>query len=266
MSELPTDVEQAAAIRAWWSSHGLSVLLTLVLAGAAYGGWQFWQAQLAEKRGEIAELYFDLHEVLRAGDQGRLDASLATPEPALSTAKRLKEQYPDSMHAVFASLYLAHSYMADKEFRATTDELNWALERTDFIPLKDIIRLRLARVYAANGDSAFARASLDALQSISMAPYAEEIRGDMAFAEKDFTAAAAAYQNAKTQFTDVDGGAVYVDWKLQGLPFATASDSDAGKDETAVSDADAPTETSKLDQQAKPQAQDAEAVTESGAP
>lgn len=266
MSELQVDAEQAAAIRAWWRSHGLSVLLMLAFAGAAYGGWQFWQAQLAEKRGEIAELYFDLHEVLQAVDQGRIDASLAPPEPVLATAKRLKEQYPDSMHAVFAALYLAHSYMADKEFKAATDELNWALEKADAMPLKDIIRLRLARAYVANGDSAFARATLDALQSISMAPYAEEIRGDIAFAEKDFTAAAAAYLNAQAQFADVDGGAVYVDWKLHGLPFAAAADSDAGQDENAASDVAAPTEPSKLELQAKPQAQDAAAVTEPDAP
>lgn len=98
--------------------------------------------------------------------------------------------------------------------------LQWALEHTAEAGLKQVARLRLARVLLNDGDLDGAEQALQGADAGSFAGEFAHLQGDIAAARQDFAGARNAYQHALEN--DV-GSADLVQMKLDDLPPAAAA-------------------------------------------
>ena len=74
--------------------------------------------------------------------------------------------------------------------------MQWVIENAEVTELKDVARLRLARILNAEGDLDAAIANLNGIEADSFRPAIDELKGDIALAGDDRRKAVEAYRQA----------------------------------------------------------------------
>jgi len=227
------DEESLRAIRSWWSRYAPAAALVLILGGGGYGGWQYWKEQERQYHLEAAVLYRDISLALDADAEG-IPIPDDLQETSLVSARRLIEDYPDLLYATLASLYLASQHVSGTQPQAAIEVLESALQTSELSSVRDIIRLRIARLHLALNDPESTRSILTALETPASAVRAAEIRGDSFYLEQDYTAAATSYRVALAQLPEGSPFRVYLNWKLQGLTSGTSADGSSSVGQNAI--------------------------------
>jgi predicted negative regulator of RcsB-dependent stress response len=137
---------------------------------------------------------------------------------ARGQAAVLTEAYADTTYGVLAALMLARLDAEADNTEAAIGWLEWVLTRTDQRDLRDIARLRLARLLMDDGQLDASRAQLDQILSANFAAQQEELRGDIHRAHGQIDQARSAYQNALAARGSGSEGAALLRWKLDNLP------------------------------------------------
>jgi len=184
--------EQIDALRKWWKENGRTVIAGLVLGLGGIGGWTAWQGYVRAQQQEASFLY---EQALTAADAGR-------HEQVAARVETLMQEFPDSGYAPLGALVLASSAVGLNALDVAERSLRWTLEHADAAPLRDIARLRLARLRLAAGDADATLALIDDADDEAGAhgdafrAAIEEVRGDALRARGEHAAAAAAYRRA----------------------------------------------------------------------
>lgn len=186
MDDLQSEKEQIEEMRAWWSEYGSYVIAGIVIAvGGLIGFNQYTNSKLAAQT-EASELYESLAVHVTDGD---LDA-------AKSIADSLANDYADTSYAAQSKFAMAKLYMdknRDQDAAATLKEL---LVSDGNDELKNIGRLRLARILLYQDHAAEAVDMLKAVATPSFAALSSELLGDAHAALGQTDAAAEAYRTA----------------------------------------------------------------------
>lgn len=191
MSAYLSEEEQVEAIKKWWKENGMSVVGGAVLGFAIIFGWQGW-GQYRTAQGENASILFStLENQVRAGDN----------EAAVSTAKRLIGDYGDSVYAGFAALQVARLSYEQGDKAVAREHLRWTVENASDPTIAGLARLRLGRLLLDLGEADAAAAIAAAAGDFMPGAFAE-LRGDIARAQGDSTAARRAYDEALQQGVD----------------------------------------------------------------
>ena len=196
MAEVRTEEEQIQAIKDWWKRNGSSLLLGIGAALAIVFGWQAWQNYQAQQRAEAANQFASLLNAFsNQADETR-------GETVAFVAKTLREDYPESVYAVYGNLILARQQLMEAaDAQAAMDSLKWALEKTgENKALALVVRNRLARAQFSAGQYDEALSTIDAAGSADAfdAIYSE-LRGDILLAQGNLEGAREAYLAAREQ-------------------------------------------------------------------
>ena len=195
MEGYESEKEQIEAVRKWWKANGKSIIVGIVLGSALVIGWRWWSAQ-QNKQSEIASVQYEA--VLQEIKKGDNDA-------ALKSGGRLLEAFEKSEYASLTALELAKVKVDQNDLEGARFYLQWVVDHTSSAPLKDVARLRLARILFAKNDKAGALKLVNAVNSKDFALPAQELKGDIFMAQGDRDQARAAYSaaaNAITQGAD----------------------------------------------------------------
>ena len=195
MEGYESEKEQIEAVRKWWKANGKSIIVGIVLGSALVIGWRWWSAQ-QNKQSEIASVQYEA--VLQEIKKGDNDA-------ALKSGGRLLEAFEKSEYASLTALELAKVKVDQSDLEGARFYLQWVVDHTSSAPLKDVARLRLARILFAKNDKAGALKLVNAVNSKDFALPAQELKGDILMAQGDRDQARAAYSaaaNAITQGAD----------------------------------------------------------------
>ncbi|HSH29514.1 MAG TPA: tetratricopeptide repeat protein [Thiohalobacter sp.] len=188
-----TDDEQAEAIKKWLRENGSALLTGILLGLAALFGGKAWMQYQTQQSMAASNLYAQLSNAVSGGQ-----AAAAT-----SAHEALLNEYADSSYAVLAALQIARLQLDEDKPEAAQVQLQWAYERAGDGPLKHTARVRLARLYIAQGELDRARALLgEVTDRGSYAVIYHELEGDLAMAREDYAAARAAYQAALAAYPD----------------------------------------------------------------
>lgn len=194
MAELRTEEEQIEAIKNWWKENGRSLLLAIAVAVAAVFGWQGWQKRLDARATNASITYQELVDsVLALRSASDFEAQRATAEHLVST---LKSDYSDSGYAALGSLLMAKVFVDAGDVDKALAELAWTQQHAEVDELKQLARLRTARIRLAQGD---AEAAQDLLKSEGPAYFTaayEELLGDTLVALGEKAEARKAYDRA----------------------------------------------------------------------
>lgn len=188
MEQFSTEEQQAEALRKWLRTNGPSILVGVTLGlGLMFGinRWQAYQKQSAEN------VSLEYSALLGAGGDRQ-------PEALAARAQRLREEHPDSGYAVLAAFSAAEAALADDpaDPEAAAAQLRWVADQAPIEGLRELGRLRLARLLLASGDPKAASSLAAQSTSPAFMGLTAEVRGDAALALDDPDAARSAYAEA----------------------------------------------------------------------
>ena len=151
MSEYLDEEEQIARLRTWWDTNGNSVIAGVVLAVVGIVGWNWYGGYSEERVYEAARAY---QSYLDAGD-GERDAAL----------EALAADHGGTAYHAFALLNEAKGAVDEGDLEAGRVALEAVVASVEDALIKDLARIRLARMQQALGSSDEALATLSAVRS-----------------------------------------------------------------------------------------------------
>ena len=186
MEGYESEKEQVEAIKKWWKANGNSIIVGIVLGAALMLGGRWWFAN-QDKQAELASDQYAA--VLQEINKGDTDA-------ALKRGGSVLEVFAKSNYAALTALELAKLKVNKADLEGARYYLQWVVDHTSSAPLKDVARLRLARVLLAKGDKAGALQAVDAVDVKAFALPTQELKGDILLAKGSRDEARAAYSAA----------------------------------------------------------------------
>jgi predicted negative regulator of RcsB-dependent stress response len=213
-----TEEQQLAAIKQWWKANGTSIITGVVLGFAALFATKAWIAWQQQKARNASDIYVAMSAALAGGNAAQVAAS----------ADLLMTKYEGSTYAAFAALALAKTHIEVSDLAAAATQLQWVIDHGKEAFVRDVARLRLARVRLAQGQADAALALLDqgSHGTAGEAQYLE-LRGDAELARGDRAAAATAYQRAIDATAADAPGLALLKMKYQDVAPATVASASA---------------------------------------
>lgn len=195
-----TEEQQVEAMKEWWAENGKAVITGIVLGALLVGAWLWWKGSQERKAVAASDNYSQTVEALESGDTDKI--------AELSSAA--KEDHDGTLYAAYTSLAAARAAVENGDLDTAAKELEWAANNAELEEVGTVASVRLARVKAAQGDSAAGLAALPKTYSDVFAALIEEVRGDLYVLAEDNAAAKAAYQLAIDSGKATDPGALQI--------------------------------------------------------
>jgi predicted negative regulator of RcsB-dependent stress response len=101
------------------------------------GGWQYWQ-NYRNKTLTRASILYDEMLTFRAQNN---------TQGAIVHAKKLLHRYSSTPYAQMAAFMLAREAVLKKNYSEAEKKLRWVMEHSKEASMKEIARIRLARIY-----------------------------------------------------------------------------------------------------------------------
>ena len=181
-----TDDERVEDLKKWWQDNGVSIMIGIALGVAAIFGWRYWVSH-REAQADRASLAYDAFiEAVEKPDA----------DQAQQRGQGLLTDFPNSAYAALAMLRLAKLAMDSNDHAMAAQRLQWVIDHAQLDEIRDIARLRLARVLFATGQLTEAEKLLERVNTTSLIAEREELRGDLALAGNDPAKARTAYAQA----------------------------------------------------------------------
>ncbi|VAX14132.1 hypothetical protein MNBD_GAMMA24-2537 [hydrothermal vent metagenome] len=208
MSLEQTEEEQIEALKGWLRKNGSALILGLALGLAAIGGYRFWVDYQGGQSQKASIVYSNMQNYLISGDQAGVFA----------VGKQLVELFPGTPYAALAALGMARMSVESHSLDAAEVHLRWVIKNANEDGLKNIARLRLARVLAAEKKYDAALGLVNQSNQGSYTSLYSEIRGDILVAQKQPEQARSAYQQALNTIAKDDRRRAFIEMKLNNLP------------------------------------------------
>ncbi len=204
--------EQIDQLKAWWQKYGtliLSVITLVLLAFAAYNGWQWYQRDQAA---DAAGVYVELERAIAARETERVNALSAT----------LTEKFGSTAYGPMAALQAARWYAETGNAAAARTQLQWVVDHAEHAEIAAIARVRLAGVLLDEKSFDEALKVLDGAGATAHATAVADRRGDILFAQNKIDEARNAYRDALAKAPADHPLRQIIQLKLDALP-ATAT-------------------------------------------
>jgi predicted negative regulator of RcsB-dependent stress response len=188
-----TEEEQLENLKQWWKDYGTTVVVAVVVGLGGFFGWNQYQSYQQGKASEASVVYEKFATAVTA-QEDELSAEQSAELKQLAQAVIAQDE--SSLYADFAELYLAKLAVQQKDYASAKTSLEKVFKRGTNDSMRDLARLRLARVHAAAGeiDQAISLLSAPVLPAYTAA-YAEA-KGDVLLGQERLAEARTAYQAA----------------------------------------------------------------------
>lgn len=181
-----TEEQRIEAIKNWWKHNGAVVITGAALGIAALGGWRGWFWYQEKQAVTASDLYAEIQVAIDTDDTVGLQTQ----------AEVLRTDYTFTVYAALATLYEAKIQVGRDDFVAAADSLRWVIDHGKQDSLKDIARIRLARVLVTDNKLEKAMAVVNYDFPKAYVSLINEIRGDIFVAKGEMVKARQAYDQA----------------------------------------------------------------------
>ena len=211
MDDLQSEKEQIEAMRAWWAEYGRYIIAGVVIAVGLLFGFNQYEGSKLDAEVEASVLYETLAEHVNDGDL----------DEAETVAVELVTDYANTAYAAQSRLAMARLYMDKNRDQDAADSLRELIEMRGNRELRNIGRVRLARVLLYQDKAQEVVDLLANEQDEAFAGLYAESLGDAYAALGRIAEAAEAYQAALADTSQTVNRGV-VQMKLVDLPDAEA--------------------------------------------
>jgi predicted negative regulator of RcsB-dependent stress response len=181
-----TDDEQVEHVKQLTAEYGPWMLGGVLLATALVFGYRYYESYTNGVALKAAAQFSAMTEAFDKND----------PNAARKIADGLIKDYPKSPYADQAQLAIARIDVESGDLAKAIAPLTHVMDGSNDADLKQIARLRLARVLIDQGKPDDAIRTLEATPAGAFTALAHQVRGDALYAKKDPSAAAAEYMLA----------------------------------------------------------------------
>ena len=188
--------EQLDALKAFWNKYGNLVTWVLVLALAAYAGWNAWQYWQREQGLKAGAMYEELDRAAQQGDADKVGRIFAD----------LRTQFPSTMFAQHGGMLAAKVQFDKGQADVARASLAWVAEHSKEDEIRTMARLRLAALQAEAKQFDEALKTLEAATAAGFEALVADRRGDVLSIQGKKDEARVAYQAA---FKAMDAKADY---------------------------------------------------------
>ncbi|MCC8394420.1 tetratricopeptide repeat protein [Paraburkholderia sp. MMS20-SJTR3] len=200
--------ESIESVKAWWKQWGNAttwILLVVLLAGAAYNGWNFWQRRQAA---EAAVLYDQVQQAVAAGDKAQV----------ARVAADMEDKFGRTAYAQMTALGAAKALYAAGDEAGAKAQLQWAIDHAKDDEFKQIAKLRMASLLLDEKAYDQGLALLAEPQAQAFKGLVADRRGDLLAAQGKSDDARAAYKVALDSLSKSDSSArQLIQFKLDAL-------------------------------------------------
>ncbi len=204
---METEKEELEALQKWWKENGRAAMVGLVLGLGGVFGWTAWQSRAEATAERVSVVYQSMVEMAASDDHGE----------ALLRANQIMQDQPDSEYAALAGLLGAKSAFATGRADDANRLLGWVIENASRVELRDVARIRSARLLLERGEADAALAMIADVGTSAFAATVEELRGDILLDNRQSEAAAKAYETALSSDSMTSGTRARLQMKLDDL-------------------------------------------------
>lgn len=181
-----SDKEQRDLVKDWWRNYGTTILIAVVVFLAVNFGWRAWRHYTVQRQESASIVYSQM-----------IDAKSRQKDTEFELfANQLKQKFSSSAYASFASMMLAERAVAQNQLANAKSNLSWVLKHSSKEPVRELAKVRLARILLAANDSKAAIELLKQDHSTFYEAARYTILGDALLASHDEQGAAIAYKTA----------------------------------------------------------------------
>lgn len=157
-----SDKEEVQMVKAWWKEYGYYILFTVLFVLIAKFGWHRYQQYQNVRLEQASSIYMQTLDLL---------AQKKNDEVKLFGEKLIKD-YSRSVYASLAAFILAKIAVEANDLKLADERLQFIVKKSSSKKLRQIARIRDARVLVAMKKS---QEAIDLLASIDDKSYLSEI-------------------------------------------------------------------------------------------
>lgn len=188
MSDYLTEEEQLDRLKGWWRENGTVLVVGSLLVVSAVVGWRWHQASTLEGQEAASDLYEDY--------------LAAAAEERTALAEQVDAQIPGTSYQAFTLLHRANEAVRSGDMDAAIAALGRIVNSDVREPLRDVARIRQARLHQQAGDSEAALAALANVRGEGFRWQVQELKGDIHLALGERDKAHEAYASALREAGD----------------------------------------------------------------
>lgn len=186
MTEYLTEQEQIEILKNWIKQYSLVILAGVLIAIIAISGWRYWQ----DRQNKIlshASMVYD--EMLTARAQNDIKNTAIQ-------ADKLSSHYSKTVYGDMAALMSSREAVIEKNYPQAKRHLQWVLDHSKNASLREIARLRFARILLAEQNPLKALQVLKKIEDKHFNGFIHEVEGDAYLAQQNVTKARQSYHQA----------------------------------------------------------------------
>jgi len=194
LTEYITEQEQIELLKSWVKQYSLVILAGVLIAATAITGWRYWQQRQHRILSHASAVY---DEMLTMRAQNDSSATLVQ-------AQKLFEHYPQTTYGQMAAFMLARAAVVKQDYPEAEKQLNWIKAHSNINSMRQIARIRLARIMIAQHKPQDALDELKHVDDKNFSGLIDEVKGDAYLAMKDTTNARLSYQQALDELPNAE--------------------------------------------------------------
>lgn len=207
MSDYLTEQEQIELLKNWIKQYSMVVLSGVVIALFAVTGYRYWQQRQAKILSHASSVY---DEMLSARGQNN-------PAETQTQARKLFKHYSKTTYGTISALMLARSAVVRKDYPEAEKQLNWVIDHGKIASLRQIARIRLARVMISERKAEEALKVLDYTEDKTFVGLIDEVKGDAYLALNKTDSARDSYKLALTELPNAEVNRPLLQMKYDNL-------------------------------------------------
>ena len=188
MSDYLTEEEQLDRLKRWWRENGTFLMVGTVLLVSGVAGWRWYQTADLADREAASDLYADY---LAVGAEDRA-----------ALVEQVDAEIAGTSYHAFTLLHRANEAVRSGDIDAAIDALGRIVDADVREPLRDVARIRQARLHQQTGDSEAALAVLAEVRGEGFRWQVQELKGDIHLALGERGKAHEAYASALREAGD----------------------------------------------------------------
>lgn len=207
MADYLTEQEQIQQLKNWVKNYGFTVLLGIAIALLISSGWRFWQTRENKTLTHASEIY----------DRMLMMRSQNDTEGAEVQAQKLLARYAKTPYSQMAAMLLARDAVLQKDYSKAKQQLHWVIEHSDNASMREIARIRIARILINEKEADAALNLLNKIEDHHYIGLIDEVRGDAYLLKNDRKAAHDAYQLALKEIPNAEVSRPILEMKFNNL-------------------------------------------------
>lgn len=207
MTDYLTEQEQIQQLKNWIKQYGLTILAGILIALLITSGWHYWQNYKNRILTHASGVYDEMLTARAQGNKQELSVQ----------ADKLLTHYPKTPYAQMAAFMIARDAVLKNNYPEAINQLNWVIQHTSTKAIREIARLRIARILITEKKPQEAIDLLNKVDDKNFNGLIHEIRGDAFFSMNDLNSARKSYELAMKEIPNSEVTRPILQMKLDDL-------------------------------------------------